>query len=70
MASSKYLKKFKYALSFLSDEHYIKLYYFLRLRRRCNLEKPVTYNEKLNWLKIHDRNPFYTTLVDKYEVKD
>lgn len=28
-----------------------------------------TYNEKLNWLKLHDHNPLYTTLVDKYEAK-
>ena len=30
----------------------------------------MTYNEKLQWLKLHDRNPLYTTLVDKHAVKD
>ena len=37
----------------------------------CNLdlENPKTFNEKLQWLKIHDRKPIYTTMVDKYEVK-
>ena len=34
-----------------------------------DLENPKTFNEKLQWLKIHDRNPIYTTMVDKYEVK-
>lgn len=32
-------------------------------------DNPQTYNEKLNWVKIYDQNPLYTTLVDKIEVK-
>jgi hypothetical protein len=34
-----------------------------------NLNNPITYNEKLQWLKIYDRNPLYSNMVDKYEVK-
>lgn len=34
-----------------------------------NLSHPQNYNEKLQWLKLHNRNPLYTTLVDKYAVK-
>ena len=34
-----------------------------------NLDNPITYNEKLQWLKIHDRRPEYTIMVDKYAVK-
>ena len=34
-----------------------------------NLRNPQTFNEKLNWLKLYNRNPLYTTLVDKYTVK-
>ena len=30
---------------------------------------PVLLNEKLQWLKVYDRKPLYTQLVDKYEVK-
>ena len=37
--------------------------------KKLNLEMPKTYNEKLQWLKLHDRNPLYNTLVDKYRVK-
>ena len=33
------------------------------------MRHPHTYNEKLNWLKLYDRNPLYKQLVDKYEVK-
>lgn len=35
-----------------------------------DIKNPKTYNEKLNWLKLYDRNPLYTILVDKYLVKD
>lgn len=34
-----------------------------------DLNTPRTFNEKLQWLKLHDRNPLYNTLVDKYRVK-
>ncbi len=37
---------------------------------KFDLDNPQTFNEKLNWLKLHDKNPLYTKLVDKYEVKD
>lgn len=67
--NKKILKNIKYSLRFLPDSWYIQLYYFAAFRKFCNLKRPRTYNEKLNWLKLHDRNPFYTKLVDKYEVK-
>ena len=34
-----------------------------------DLDTPKTFNEKLQWLKLYDRNPLYTTLVDKVAVK-
>lgn len=70
MASNKSLKKIKYLLSFLPDKVYIQLYYFAQFKRFCNFKNPKTYNEKLQWLKLHDRNPMYTKIVDKYEAKE
>ena len=52
------------------DETYLRWYYFLHIHKRLNLTNPTTYNEKLNCLKLYDRNPLYTTLVDKLKVKD
>ena len=52
-----------------ADERYLKLLYISRFGRPLNLENPQTFNEKLQWLKLHDRNPLYTKLVDKAEVK-
>ena len=40
-----------------------------RLGYSLNLDNPQTFNEKLNWLKIYDRNLVYTKMVDKIEVK-
>lgn len=55
--------------NFLSDRKYLKLMYRLRIGKKLNLSQPKTFNEKLQWLKLHDRKPEYTNLVDKYEVK-
>lgn len=35
-----------------------------------NLENPLTFNEKLQWLKLYNHDPLYTILVDKFAVKD
>lgn len=37
--------------------------------KKLDLKNPQTFNEKLQWLKLYDRNPEYTKMVDKYEVR-
>jgi len=54
---------------FLSDPAYLKLLYRCSHGRSLNLDAPKTYNEKLQWLKLHDRKPEYTAMVDKAAVK-
>ena len=54
----------------LDDERYLRLMWLIKRGERLNLENPVTYNEKLQWLKLYDRKPLYTTIVDKITVKD
>ncbi len=51
------------------DETYLKLKWRLRFGEPLNLDNPQTFNEKLQWLKLHDRKPEYTRMVDKYEAK-
>ena len=51
------------------DSLWLRFVYWQRLHRRLNLRNPRRFSEKLNWLKLHDRNPLYSILVDKYEVK-
>ena len=53
----------------MSDEKYISLMYRSKTGRKLNLENPQRFTEKLQWLKLYDRNPEYTRLVDKYEAK-
>ena len=54
----------------LSDKLYIKIRYRLTIGKKLDLKNPKTFNAKLQWLKLHDRNPEYTTMVDKYLVKN
>lgn len=54
----------------MPDEKYLKKKFKVLVGYELNLDEPRTYNEKLQWLKLHDRNPLYTKLVDKYAVKE
>lgn len=47
----------------------LKRYYYQRFNKKLDLKNPQTFNEKLQWLKLYNRVPLYTTLVDKYTVK-
>ncbi len=53
----------------LPDKTFLKCRYYAIFGRKLNLKNPQTYNEKLQWLKLYDRNPQYIQLVDKYDVK-
>ena len=53
----------------MDDEKYLSKLYYARLGKKLDLVNPKTFNEKLQWLKLYDRKPIYTTMVDKYAVK-
>lgn len=53
----------------LPDQLYLKMMYQVKLGKKCNLSTPETFNEKLNWLKLHDRQDQYTLMADKFEVR-
>lgn len=57
-------------LFWLPDEQYLKLRFRFKMGYWPNLKEPKTFVEKINWLKLHDRNPEYTKMVDKYQVKE
>lgn len=54
----------------LSDKYYLRLRYLLIMKKSLHLKNPKAFTEKLQWLKLYDRKPIYSTLVDKYGVKD
>lgn len=56
-------------LDWVPDRIYLKVLYRVLTGEKCNLKNPITYNEKLQWLKLHDRKPEYADMVDKYEVR-
>jgi hypothetical protein len=63
-----YLCKYE-MFNLIPDEIYLKLYYRGTVAKKLDIENPKAFNEKLQWLKLYDRNPLYTKLVDKYEVR-
>ena len=57
-------------LSFIPDPMMLKLQYRIKLHRRLHLGNPERFTEKLQWYKLHYRNPVMHTCVDKYLVRD
>jgi hypothetical protein len=53
----------------LPDDIYLQLKYRYIFGKKLDLKKTETFSEKLQWLKLNNKQPIYTTLVDKYEVK-
>ena len=56
-------------LSILPDRLYLDLQFYKSFHRFPNWRHPKSFNEKIQWLKLYDRNPEYVLLVDKYAVK-
>lgn len=56
-------------LGVIPDKVFLKIMYKIKTGRSLDFNNPKTYSEKLNWLKVYDRNPLYTELVDKYKVR-
>lgn len=52
-----------------NERVYLKLLFKLRMGEKLDLDNPQTFNQKLQWLKLYNRKPEYTTMVDKYAVK-
>ncbi len=54
----------------MPDVKYIKKIFKVKMGYDLDLNNPQTFTEKLQWLKLYDRKPIYTTMVDKHDVKD
>lgn len=67
-------KQFRYLIvlhiaKHFPDRLFLKTIFPLNVGYKLNLKNPRTYNEKIQWLKLYDRRPEYTNMVDKAEVK-
>lgn len=54
---------------YVPDKLALKIQYKNVFNKKLDLKNPQTFNEKLQWLKLYDRRPEYTTMVDKYAAK-
>ena len=55
--------------NWMDDKTYLKILFKVKMNSKLDLDNPKTFNEKLQWLKLYDRNPSYCKMVDKYEAK-
>lgn len=53
----------------MPDKKYLEKLFELCTGYALDLENPRTFNEKIQWLKLYDHRPEYTTMVDKYAAK-
>ena len=53
----------------LPDKIYIEMLYYVRTGKKLNLSDHKSFNGKLNWMKLYDRNPIYSDMADKYKAK-
>ena len=56
--------------SWLPDKVYLSLRYRCQMGRWINWRNPKKYQEKLQWLKVYNRQKRCTEMVDKVAVKD
>ena len=64
---AKVIQKFLYLLP---DRLYLQIVFRLEMGYKLDLDNPQTFSEKLQWLKLYNRKPEYTTMVDKAAVKE
>ena len=55
---------------FLNDEYFVRFQYRAMLGKKLDLLSPIDFNEKLQWLKLHYRNPLMVTCADKWAVRE
>lgn len=54
----------------IPDWIYIKAWYKNRTGQKLHIVRPKELNEKMQWLKIHDRNPEFSSMADKAIAKE
>lgn len=52
------------------DELYLKVMFRKAMGYWMDFNNPMTFSEKLQWLKLYDHNPLYTIMVDKFKAKE
>lgn len=55
---------------FPTEAMYLKARFRMEMGHGLDLKHPKTFSEKIQWLKLYNRRTEYSTMVDKYAVKD
>lgn len=53
-----------------SDRLFLQVAFWSRMGYSLNLNNPRSFSEKIQWLKLYDRKPIYTKMVDKVTAKE
>lgn len=59
----------KKLIGMVPDKLWLSYLFKRRTGYKMDWKNPTTFNQKLQWLKVYDRNPIYATMVDKCEAK-
>lgn len=54
----------------IPDRCFVPFQYRMATGRKLKLNNVSTFNEKIQWMKLFDRNPMYPIIVDKYKVRE
>lgn len=57
-------------LSFLSEKKIISNKFKKKMGYALNIDQPKTFNEKIQYRKLYERNPLFITCADKYAVRE
>lgn len=64
-----FIKRSRFLYKLIGEKRSVEILYKAVTGKKLNLDNPLTFNEKLQWLKVNNHNPLFSTMVDKYAVK-
>ncbi len=53
----------------IDDKKAVKKFYKRKSGKELDLDNPISFSEKINWLKLYDRKPLMEQCADKVEVR-
>lgn len=56
--------------SHIPDKTMLKVQYRIKLKRHLNLDNPQRFTEKIQWYKLHYKDPLMAKCADKYLVRE
>lgn len=57
-------------MRFIPDKTMLKLQYWIKFRRKLNLQNPQRFTEKIQWYKLYYKNEVMPRCSDKYLVRE